>query len=349
MRYCILPFLLITASFLSAEAVKKIPENDSRYRWVKIQNTTQVKLPHNYRPRPYRTISIKEDPWTLTLYSNSFSQGEVIYVEITATDKAFNQKGFEKDWHRLIVDGRAVPLDITSFGYRAFLSISPLKRTDGLIQWQYHTAGGYRVKKHTYTVYKTNFPVYKSSMNLGKYSDVKTMKKPEVLERIRNDRKLKLEAFSQRGPLKFTSKLAHARDNHYVTSPFYSTRITSKYEIKNGKRINHKPSRHIHRGLDLRGRPGDTVMAMADGTVILAANLFYEGNFVMINHGHGWISGYMHLNRIFVKKGDTVQAGDIIAEPGATGAVTGAHLHWALWHNGIPLQPISLLGLPVRD
>lgn len=352
-RFSVILIICFVFTGLHAES-SKTPKPDQRYKWIRLQTGTEVKLPHNYRPRPPRTLSFTGGPWQISLYSNSFSQGEVIYIEITPYQKETvskwkNDSDYDLSWHSLRIDGKVHPLQSTSFGYRTFASISPLRQNDGLVQWTFKDEEGTGTKTFTFTVYKTNFPVYKSSLNLGKYSNLKTMKKPEVIQRIKNDRKLKLAAFSKRGPFRFSDKLAHARDNHYVTSPFYSTRITSRYEFKNGKKVFHKPSKHVHRGLDLRGRPGDVAMAMADGQVVLAENLFYEGNFVMINHGNGWISGYMHLNRIFVKTGDSVKAGDIIGEPGATGAVTGAHLHWSLWHNGIPLQPVSMLGLPVRN
>lgn len=105
----------------------------------------------------------------------------------------------------------------------------------------------------------------------------------------------------------------------------------------------------IHKGTDFRAPTGTPVLAGNSGTVILAEKLFYEGNCVMIDHGLGLISISMHLSRIDVKPGQQVTRGQPLGLSGATGRVTGPHLHWAIRWQGIMLDPVKLLHLNLNS
>ncbi len=89
-----------------------------------------------------------------------------------------------------------------------------------------------------------------------------------------------------------------------------------------------------HLGLDVAAPPGAPVTAPADGTVRLAHGPFLlEGNLIMLDHGHGLVSAFLHLSRIDVKEGQHVARGAPLGLVGMTGRATGPHLHWALsWH-----------------
>src|SRR5205085_8318923 len=100
-----------------------------------------------------------------------------------------------------------------------------------------------------------------------------------------------------------------------------------------------------HQGLDFRVPSGTPVMAVNSGTVILAEPLYFEGNCVMIDHGQGLITIYMHLSEIRVKSGDRVKKGELIALSGGTGRATGPHLHLAVRWQGVYLNPAGLLAL----
>ena len=99
----------------------------------------------------------------------------------------------------------------------------------------------------------------------------------------------------------------------------------------------------IHKGTDFRAPTGTAVLAGNSGTVVLAQKLFYEGNCVMIDHGLGLMSISMHLSRIDVKPGQQVTRGQQLGLSGATGRVTGPHLHWAIRWQGVMLDPVKLL------
>ena len=85
--------------------------------------------------------------------------------------------------------------------------------------------------------------------------------------------------------------------------------------------------RSSHKGLDLRAAEGDPIKACADGTVVLAADHFFSGNVVYIDHGLGVFTVYCHMSKINVAEGDFVRAGDLVGLIGSTGRVTGPHLH----------------------
>jgi len=114
------------------------------------------------------------------------------------------------------------------------------------------------------------------------------------------------------------------------------------------KRIFNGTLASIHKGMDFRARIGTPVRAGNSGVVVLARPLYYEGNFVVVDHGLGLYTLSMHLSRIDVREGQKVATGDLLGLSGATGRVTGPHLHWAVrWQNAY-LDPAKLLRLDLR-
>jgi murein DD-endopeptidase MepM/ murein hydrolase activator NlpD len=119
--------------------------------------------------------------------------------------------------------------------------------------------------------------------------------------------------------------------NSQVTSGFGDGRVF------NGRLA----SRHL--GLDLRGFTGDTVVAAARGVVAITERFLLAGNVVYLNHGAGVLSAYFHLSEQLVEVGDTVEAGDPVGRVGATGRVTGPHLHWVVRYGRTSVDPRSLV------
>jgi murein DD-endopeptidase MepM/ murein hydrolase activator NlpD len=101
----------------------------------------------------------------------------------------------------------------------------------------------------------------------------------------------------------------------------------------------------IHKGMDFRAPMGTVVRASNSGIVVLARPLYYEGNCVIIDHGLGLYTLSMHFSRIDVHEGQHVVAGDRLGLSGATGRVTGPHLHWAVRWEDAYLDPGKLLRL----
>ena len=135
------------------------------------------------------------------------------------------------------------------------------------------------------------------------------------------------------------SDLDFFKDNLII--PVEDATITGVYgsqRILNGKR------KWPHYGLDFAQKEGTPVKAMLNGTVTLAApDLYYTGGTLIFDHGHGISTLYMHMNKVFVKKGQKVKQGDIIGSVGSTGRATGPHLDVRLNWFDIRLDPATVL------
>ena len=129
------------------------------------------------------------------------------------------------------------------------------------------------------------------------------------------------------------------------TAPFRKPRasdVTSRFG--SGRTFNGQvASRHL--GVDFRGAVGAPIRAANRGTVALVDNFFLGGNVVYIDHGGGLTTGYLHLSKTLVDAGDKVERGQIIGLVGATGRVTGPHLHWTARYGAITVNPLDLLTL----
>ena len=113
------------------------------------------------------------------------------------------------------------------------------------------------------------------------------------------------------------------------------------------RRILNGQSGSPHGGVDFPATTGTPVHAPQRGQVVLAEELFFSGNTVVLDHGLGIYTLYAHLSEISVKVGDALETGAVLGKVGATGRVTGPHLHWGLTVEGArvnPLQIVELLG-----
>lgn len=97
----------------------------------------------------------------------------------------------------------------------------------------------------------------------------------------------------------------------------------------------------FHSGADFAGAPGTPILAAAPGQVVLSDTLHIRGNSVVIDHGWGVYTNYSHMTERYVQIGDFVTTGQVIGTVGNTGRATGAHLHWEMWIEGIPVDPMQ--------
>ena len=155
----------------------------------------------------------------------------------------------------------------------------------------------------------------------------------EVYERIKKDNKLIAKARAVDTDLDFfKDKFIIPVEDAIITGVYGSQRI-----------LNGKP-KWPHYGLDFAQDEGAPVKAMINGTVTLAeTDLYYTGGTLIFDHGHGISTLYMHLNEIFVKKGQKVKQGEVIGTVGATGRATGAHLDIRLNWFDVRLDPATVL------
>ena len=117
------------------------------------------------------------------------------------------------------------------------------------------------------------------------------------------------------------------------------SRVTSAFG--RGREFNGQiQSRHL--GVDLAGATGAVVRAANRGMVALVADTYYGGNVVYLDHGRGLVTAYLHLSATLVAQGDTVTRGMPIGRVGATGRVTGPHLHWIARYGTLTVDPLSL-------
>lgn len=121
-----------------------------------------------------------------------------------------------------------------------------------------------------------------------------------------------------------------------------AARISGKF---GSQRIYRGTPGSYHSGVDLAAPAGTTYVAPADGVVILAADAPFtlEGNLLLIDHGMGLNSAFLHSQKLLVKEGDVVRRGQPIGIVGATGRVTGPHLHWGMKWNDARLDPVGLV------
>jgi murein DD-endopeptidase MepM/ murein hydrolase activator NlpD len=156
---------------------------------------------------------------------------------------------------------------------------------------------------------------------------------PEALKRIEAEKAVKAVAFSHQIPTPVWSGNFVAPVSTDISEAFGTSRTF------NGKLAS------VHRGEDFHAPMGTPVHASNSGEVVLARELYYEGNCVIIDHGLGFMTMYMHLSTFEVKEGDRVEKGQVIALSGDSGRATGPHLHMSVRWSGEYLDPAKLLAL----
>jgi murein DD-endopeptidase MepM/ murein hydrolase activator NlpD len=156
---------------------------------------------------------------------------------------------------------------------------------------------------------------------------------PATLKRIEAEKAIKNAAFAHETPTPEWSGDFRAPLDSAPTDSFGTRRVF------NGK------VQSVHRGTDFRAPSGTPVTAANSGEVVLARSFFYEGNFVVIDHGQNFMTMYMHLSEIQVVEGQKLKKGQQIGLSGATGRATGPHLHMAVRWRDEYLDPAQLLKL----
>ncbi len=156
--------------------------------------------------------------------------------------------------------------------------------------------------------------------------------KGELLKRVINENRLLRSILREITKRKFKERrLYPPLKNLSISTPFGARRII------NGKRHS------VHWGTDFRAPLGAPVFASLSGKVVLARELYFTGNTVIIDHGLGIHTLYAHLSKILVKEGQFVKAGQVIGKVGSTGRSTGPHLHFGFYVEGVKADPMLVM------
>jgi murein DD-endopeptidase MepM/ murein hydrolase activator NlpD len=197
------------------------------------------------------------------------------------------------------------------------------------LQAELHDVNGRAVRKaETLTVGPGNFPIEELKVEQKFVTPAKT-----DAERAESESKKVHELY------------AHGEEKRLFEGRFDAP-IPGAATARFGERrvFNGQP-RSPHSGMDLKAKKGVPVRAPAAGKVVLAGPLYFSGNTIILDHGLGITTLYAHLSRMLVHRGDLVKKGQLIGKVGATGRVTGPHLHWALKFHEARVDPYSLVAL----
>lgn len=177
--------------------------------------------------------------------------------------------------------------------------------------------------------------------------EVKPKKYPTQYLTIKNKRKvnpnpddLKRIGAEKKRSIAARNRFTEVELNTLKLQPPAHGRRSSAFGLK---RFFNKQPRNPHSGLDIAAPAGTPILSPADGEVVETGHYFFNGNVVFIDHGQGLVTMYCHMQAIDVSIGDRVTTGQTIGKIGATGRVTGPHLHWGVTLNGQSVDPELLL------
>jgi murein DD-endopeptidase MepM/ murein hydrolase activator NlpD len=253
--------------------------------------------------------------------ARALAPGEAVLVVVRSREALAE---VEADWM-----GQRVPFFLAANGaWRGIAAIDvgarPGRQT---LQVRARTVdGAARTRAYPLTIARRTFPVRRLTVD-DKYAEPP----PEVISRIQREQRT-VEAIFARTPAEpaWTEPFA-------APVPGSATSSFGRRSIVNGE------PRSPHSGTDFQAAGGTRVRAPNRGTVVLTGDHYFAGRIVIIDHGGNLYSYLAHLSRIDVSEGDVVERGQTIGLSGASGTVTGPHLHWTLRVGGARIDPLSLI------
>ena len=255
----------------------------------------------------------------------ALSEYEIQVFEIKPGELTFLRFPFPKELEgNLTCKGKVVPTYYDGTYYKAFLAETYFS---DLASYEcYWNLADEKIKVAEINVLEKTFP--SERLNVAKR---KVTPNPKDLKRIRKERAFLKIAYSQTPAYPLFDKAFDLPINSMVTSIYGSKRVFN----------NKKQTQHL--GTDYRARVGTPIKASNTGRVIVARDLFYSGNTVTLDHGMGIFTIYGHLSKVKVQEGEIIPKGTIVGLAGATGRVTGPHLHWGVKVNDLAVEGISLI------
>ena len=213
------------------------------------------------------------------------------------------------------------PLAVIRENGRCFALLGiPLDTLPGELQIRINRGGAVETKAVTIGI--KNYPEQRLTIKDKR----KVEPSPEDLARIEREQKI-TEAVKKR--------FSDEQPDTTLAQPSPGP-LSSRFGLR---RIFNGQPRNPHAGLDVAAGTGTPVRAPSDAVVANTGDYFFNGNTVFLDHGQGLITAYMHLSRIDVRPGQQVRRGELLGAIGATGRVTGPHLHWAVILNNTPVDP----------
>jgi murein DD-endopeptidase MepM/ murein hydrolase activator NlpD len=269
-------------------------------------------------------LGLRDNPITFIHKESSLQPGEVVLIEARSSRplKELAIKVFSRDFPAFSADGGLQWTGLAGIDIETKPAEYPVKLGGTDKDGKSVTADG------ILTVRAKKFPERKLIV------DEKYVTPPaDVLNRIEQESKRVNAIFGTITPGRIWNGSFLVPVPGNVISDF------GKRSIYNGR------PRSPHTGVDFRGAVGMHIRAPNAGIVVLAADLYFSGNTVIIDHGLGLYSYLGHMSDLSVKEGERVEAGDTVGSLGSTGRATGPHLHWSIRLVGTRVDPMSLLKL----
>ena len=260
-------------------------------------------------------LFLLQTPSSFAIPKQSLVPGGVAVIALKRTDKL----------PRFKFQGKPVVIDQQKQKYRAIVGL-PLNLKPGEHFIEGHWGNEKSLQKIFFAVknkkYTTQTITIKDKRKVNPYA--------EDMDRILKEKKRKQKARTM-----YDQESVDL--NFLQPTPGIMTGSFGRRRVFNGQ------ARRPHSGMDIAAPEGTPVLAPSAGVVIESGDFFFSGNLVYIHHGQGLISLFAHLSKINVNIGDKVDKGQVIGEVGATGRVTGPHLHWSLGLNRTWIDPSLFL------
>ena len=271
-----------------------------------------------------QAMGAQESAITFTQRARSLQPGELVFIEAASSRplrrlviEAFDRQFLAFDEQNGLKWIGLVGIDLETKPARYEMKLSGID-----------TNGKSVIARGTLVVAEKKFPVRELTV------DEKYVTPPEqVLGRIQEERERVDLIFATVTPERFWN------GSFLFPVPGEVISVFGKRNIYN------KKPRSPHSGVDFRGAVGTLVRAPNAGRVVLCSELYYSGNTVILDHGLGLYSYFGHLSEFSVKEGDMIRSGGVVGKVGATGRVTGPHLHWTVRLAGSLIDPLSLVDI----
>jgi len=269
-------------------------------------------------------VARREVTLEITHRARTLQPGEVVVLEVQASEPHVSM--------RATAFGQSVRFYQTELDdhWRGLIGIDlTVAAGDYPIAVRAASADGATVREtHTIAVLPKDFPTRRLNVDPSFVSPP-----PDVFDRIQREARQVAEIFRVSSGERLWSGSFLAPVPGEATSSF------GRRSVFNGQ------PRSPHSGTDFRAGAGVPVRAPNAGRVILTGDLYFSGKVVILDHGLGLYSYFAHLSAIDVSEGETVRRGEVVGKVGATGRVTGAHLHWTVRLNDARVDPLSLMTL----